>query len=48
MRIGQGVLIEAELVNPNTIQQKNLYTIEIEGSEKPACVAEFITRSIYQ
>lgn len=40
-------LMEATLVNPNTIQVKNKVTIEIEGEEKPACVAEFLTRMIY-
>ena len=40
-------LMEATLVNPNTIQVKNKVTIEIEGEDKPACVAEFLTRMIY-
>ncbi|MEE4298096.1 MAG: MaoC family dehydratase [Pseudomonadales bacterium] len=40
-------LMEATLVNPNTIQMKNKITIEIEGEEKPGCVAEFLTRMIY-
>lgn len=40
-------LMEATLVNDNTIQVKNKITIEIDGGEKPACVAEFLTRMIY-
>jgi acyl dehydratase len=40
-------LVEATLVNPNTVQVKNKVTIEIDGEEKPACVAEFLTRMIY-
>jgi acyl dehydratase len=40
-------LMEATLVNPNTIQVKNKITVEIEGSDKPGCVAEFLTRMIY-
>lgn len=40
-------LMEVTLVNPNTLQLKNRITIEIEGEDKPACVAEFLTRTIY-
>ena len=40
-------LVEAELKNPTTIQTKQLVTIEIEGEDKPACVAESLTRLIY-
>ncbi|HSG90851.1 MAG TPA: MaoC family dehydratase [Pseudomonadales bacterium] len=40
-------MMDVTLVNPNTLQVKNKVTIEIEGSEKPACVAEFLTRMIY-
>ncbi len=40
-------LVSAELKNPTTIQTKQLVTIEIEGQEKPACVAETLTRLIY-
>jgi acyl dehydratase len=40
-------LVEAELKNENTIQTKQLITVHIEGAEKPACVAEFLTRLIY-
>ena len=40
-------LVEAELKNPTTIQTKQLVTIEIEGEDKPGCVAETLTRLIY-
>ena len=40
-------LLEAELKNPTTIQTKQLVTIEIEGEDKPACVAESLTRLVY-
>ena len=31
----------------NTIQMKRKMTVEIEGQEKPACVAEWITNLVY-
>lgn len=40
-------LMDVTLVDENTIQTKNKITVEIEGSEKPACVAEFLSRMIY-
>ncbi len=40
-------LAEAELKNPNTIQLKQIVTVEIEGEDKPGCVAESLTRLIY-
>lgn len=40
-------LIGAELKNANTIQLKREVTIEIEGVEKPVCVAESLTRLMY-
>lgn len=40
-------LLEAELKAPNTIQLKQRVTIEIDGEDKPGCVAEFLTRLIY-
>jgi acyl dehydratase len=40
-------LLEAELKAPNTVQLKNRVTIEIEGEEKPACVAETLTRLVF-
>jgi hypothetical protein len=39
--------LNAELVNPSTIQLKQKVTIEIEGETKPACVAETLSRLIY-
>lgn len=41
-------LMDAELKDPNTVQLKHLLTIDIEGTEKPACVAEWLTRVIYR
>ena len=40
-------LMEVKLVNPNTLQLKNKITIEIDGEEKPGCVAEMLSRTIY-
>ena len=40
-------LMLAELKGPNVIQLKREITIEIEGSEKPACVAESLMRLMY-
>jgi acyl dehydratase len=40
-------LVAADLVNPTTIQLKQLVTIEIDGEAKPGCVAEQLTRLIY-
>jgi hypothetical protein len=40
-------LIGAELKNENTIQLKREVTIELEGSEKPVCVAESLLRFMY-
>ena len=40
-------LLSAELKNPNTIQVKRRVTIEVEGEDKPACVAESLTRLLY-
>ncbi len=33
---------------PNTLQLKQVVTIEIEGEDKPGCVAESLTRLIYK
>ncbi len=41
-------LDSAELKAPNTIQTKQTITVEIEGEAKPGCVAETLTRLIYQ
>jgi acyl dehydratase len=40
-------LVSAELKAPNTIQLKQRVTVEIEGEDKPGCVAETLTRLIY-
>lgn len=40
-------LMSVEEKAPNTLQMKQLVTIEIEGEKKPACVAESLTRLIY-
>ena len=40
-------LIAVELKNANTIHLTSKCTIDIEGEDKPACVAEWITRLIY-
>lgn len=41
------VLKTAELKDPNTIQVTRTFTIEVEGSERPAVVADWITRLSY-
>ena len=41
-------LVEAKLVDPNTVQMKTRVTVELEGSDKPACVAEQIGRTYFQ
>lgn len=41
-------LLAAELKDNNAIQLKYLVTVEIEGEEKPACVAECLTRVVYE
>lgn len=40
-------LAEVEQKAPNTLQLKQVVTIEIEGEDKPACVAETLTRLVY-
>ncbi len=40
-------LMEVRLVDQNTVQTKNKVTIEIEGQDKPGCVAETLSRMIY-
>ena len=37
----------AELKNPNTIQIKRQVTVELQGSDKPVCIAESLTRLMY-
>ena len=41
------VLKNAELKDLNTIQVTRTYTVEVEGSERPAVVADWITRMTY-
>jgi acyl dehydratase len=40
-------LLSAELKDPHTIQLKHEVTVEIEGHDKPACVAETLSRLVY-
>lgn len=40
-------LISAEYKAPNTVQLKHKMTLEIEGEDKPACVAETLSRLVY-
>lgn len=39
------VLQDAEALSPEGLQMTWLVTLEREGSDKPACVAEFLTRN---
>ncbi|MBI2704854.1 MAG: MaoC family dehydratase [Actinobacteria bacterium] len=41
------VLAKVDLKDPNTIQTTRTMTVEIEGEEKPAVVADWITRLVY-
>ena len=41
------VLKEADLKDPNTVQVTRTYTIEVEGQDRPAVVADWITRLTY-
>ena len=40
-------LVSAELKAPNVIQLKQKVAVEVEGEDKPACVAEPLTRLVY-
>jgi acyl dehydratase len=40
-------LVSAEPASGNAVQTKHVCTIEIEGADKPACVAESLTRFFY-
>ena len=40
-------LLAVERKDENTLQLTQRVTVEIEGVEKPACVADWITRAIY-
>lgn len=41
------VLSKVELKDPSTINVTRTVTVEIEGQDKPACVADWITRLVY-
>jgi acyl dehydratase len=41
------VLASVELKDPNTVQTTRTMTVEIEGEDKPALVADWISRRIY-
>lgn len=52
VRVGKRVrarsqLLEVERVSPNTLQLKRKVTFEIEGEDKPGCVAEALSRLVY-
>jgi acyl dehydratase len=40
-------LVSAELKAPNVIQLKQKVAVEVEGEDKPACVAETLSRLVY-
>jgi acyl dehydratase len=40
-------LMSAELKPPNSVQLKHKMTVEIEGEDKPGCVAETLSRFVY-
>lgn len=40
-------LVDADLKDPNTIQSTRRMTVEIEGEDRPALVADWLTRVIY-
>jgi acyl dehydratase len=46
VRAGHTLML-AELKGSNTIQLKRQVTVECEGSDKPVCVAESLTRLMY-
>ena len=41
---GRFTLLEAAQVAPGVLQVKERYTVEVEGKEKPACIAESLYR----
>ena len=51
VKVGRRIRAHAELskveLKGNAIQATRTFTVEIEGEEKPALVAEWITRSVY-
>ena len=44
---GRFVLAEAKLRKPNELQSRTNVTVEIEGEDKPALVADWITRMVF-
>jgi len=44
---GRRELLAADLRDPNTVQLVQKMTVEIEGEDKPGCVAETLTRLVY-
>ena len=40
-------LLDVEMKAPNTLQLKQQITVQIDGQDKPACVAEMLVRQIY-
>lgn len=40
-------LAGADLKDANTVQTTRTITVEIEGSERPACVADWLTRTVF-
>lgn len=40
-------LLGVEMKAPNTLQLKQQITVQIDGQDKPACVAEMLLRQIY-
>jgi acyl dehydratase len=40
-------LLTAELKDQNTLQLTHRVTVEIDGEQKPACVADWVIRAIY-
>ena len=41
------VLADVQQKDPNTLQTTRTFTVEIEGEDKPALVADWITRLVY-
>jgi acyl dehydratase len=41
------VLASVDLKDPNTVQSVRTLTVEIEGEDKPALVADWVTRLVY-
>lgn len=40
-------VVDVTLKDPNNLQVTRRFTIEVEGSDRPACVADWITRLTY-